>query len=30
VIAAETIGSNAGTSPWFREDLQRRPFLHID
>jgi tRNA(Ser,Leu) C12 N-acetylase TAN1 len=30
VITVETIGSKAGMSLWFREDLQRYPFLHID
>jgi tRNA(Ser,Leu) C12 N-acetylase TAN1 len=30
LIAIETIGSNAGMSLWFRKDLQRYPFLHID
>ena len=30
LIAMETIGSNAGMSLWFREDLQHYPFLHID
>jgi tRNA(Ser,Leu) C12 N-acetylase TAN1 len=29
VIAVETIGNQAGMSLWFREDLQRYPFLHI-
>lgn len=30
VVAVETIGNHAGMSLWFREDLQRYPFLHID
>jgi hypothetical protein len=30
VIVVETIGGDTGMSPWFREDLQRRPTLHID
>lgn len=30
VIAVETIGSKAGMSLWFREDLQRYPFLNIN
>lgn len=30
VIAVETIGNKAGMSLWFREDLQRYPFLHVD
>lgn len=30
LIAVETIGSHAGMSLWFREDLQHYPFLHID
>ncbi len=30
VIAVETIGNKAGMSLWFREDLRRYPFLHID
>jgi tRNA(Ser,Leu) C12 N-acetylase TAN1 len=29
IIAVETIGNQAGMSLWFREDLQRYPFLHI-
>ena len=29
IVAVETIGSHAGMSLWFREDLQRYPFLHI-
>ena len=29
-IAVETIGNNAGMSLWFREDLQRYPFLRVD
>jgi tRNA(Ser,Leu) C12 N-acetylase TAN1 len=29
VAAVETIGSHAGISLWFREDLQRYPFLKI-
>lgn len=30
VIVVETIGSKAGMSLWFREDLQHYPFLHIE
>jgi tRNA(Ser,Leu) C12 N-acetylase TAN1 len=30
VIALETIGTDAGLSLWFRDDLKRYPFLHID
>jgi tRNA(Ser,Leu) C12 N-acetylase TAN1 len=29
IIAVETVGSHAGMSLWFREDLQRYPFLHL-
>ena len=29
IAVVETIGSHAGMSLWFREDLQRFPFLKI-